>query len=287
MRLLPDAAVVPADRATARRGLLLFFALAAVFDAAIVTVIVVTGQVLWIFALMWSVAAASVICRVVLKEGFRDVSFRFGGRRSLVYVVAGVLLPIVIGFVAYGTAWATGLATFVGPAGTFFTTLLVAATVGTVGGAVSAAGEEIGWRGYMLTRLIDAGVPAPVIVSGLIWGLWHVPLIVTGIIYSASPSTALAVVVFMVSATSAGVVIARFRLETGSIWPPIAFHAAYNSVIQTAFTPATAGPDAPLWVGEEAGILVAVTLLVAAVLFSLGRWRMLRWPQAAVVDAPS
>jgi hypothetical protein len=133
-----------------------------------------------------------------------------------------VLLPVVIGFVAFGTAWATGLATFAGPLGTFFTTLLVAGTVGTVGGAVSAAGEEIGWRGYMLTRLIDAGIPAPVIVSGLIWGLWHVPLIVTGIIYGASPPRALAVVVFMVSATSAGVVIARFRLETGSIWPPIA-----------------------------------------------------------------
>jgi membrane protease YdiL (CAAX protease family) len=287
MRLRPDAAVDPADRATARLGLLLFFALAAVFDAVIVTVIAITGQVLWIFALMWSVAAASVICRIVLKEGLRDVSFRFGGRRSLLYVVAGVLLPVVIGFVAFGTAWMTGLATFVGPAGAFLTTVLVAATVGTVGGAVSAAGEEIGWRGYMLTRLIDAGVPAPVIVSGLIWGAWHVPLIVTGIIYGASPSTALAVVVFMVSATSAGVIIARFRLDTGSIWPPIAFHAAYNSVIQTAFTPATAGPDAPLWVGEEAGILVAVTLVVAAVLFSLGPSRRLRWPDAAVVDASS
>jgi uncharacterized protein len=156
-----------------------------------------------------------------------------------------------------------------------------------VGSAVSAAGEEIGWRGYMLTRLIDAGVPAPVIVSGLIWGLWHAPLIAAGIIYGAHPSTALAVVVFMVSATSAGVVIARFRLETGSIWPPIAFHAAYNSVIQTAFTPATAGRDAPLWVGEEAGILVAVALVVAAVLFSLGRWRMLRWPNASAVDTAS
>jgi membrane protease YdiL (CAAX protease family) len=280
MRVLPDAAVDPADRATARRGLLLFFALAAVFDAAIVTVIAVTGEILWIFALMWSVAAASVICRIALKEGFRDVSFRFGGRRSLLYVVAGVLLPIAVGFVAFGIAWGTGLATFVGTPGAFLTSLLVAATVGTVGSAVSAAGEEIGWRGYMLTRLIDAGVPAPVIVSGLIWGLWHVPLIAAGIIYGAHPSTALAVVVFMVSATSAGVVIARFRLETGSIWPPIAFHAAYNSVIQTAFTPATAGRDAPLWVGEEAGILVAVALVVAAVLFSLGRRRMLRWPNA-------
>ena len=152
MRVLPDAAVDPAHRATARRGLLLFFALAAVFDAALVTVIAVTGEVLWIFALMWSVAAASVICRIVLKEGFRDVSFRFGGRRSLLYVGAGVLLPIVIGLIAFGTAWMTGLAAFVGPPGAFLTSLLIAATVGTVGGAVSAAGEEIGWRGYMLTR---------------------------------------------------------------------------------------------------------------------------------------
>src|SRR5687767_3536917 len=110
MRVLPDAAVDPADRATARRGLLLFFALAAVFDAAIVTVIAVSGEILWIFALMWSVAAASVICRIALKEGFRDVSFRFGGRRSLLYVVAGVLLPIAVGFVAFGIAWGTGLA---------------------------------------------------------------------------------------------------------------------------------------------------------------------------------
>ena len=34
-------------------------------------------------------------------------------------------------------------------------------------------GEEIGWRGYMLTRLIAAGVPNAVLVSGVIWGLWH------------------------------------------------------------------------------------------------------------------
>jgi uncharacterized protein len=45
---------------------------------------------------------------------------------------------------------------------------------------VSAAGEEIGWRGYMLTRLTEGGIRYPVLASGVIWGLWHVPLIVTG-----------------------------------------------------------------------------------------------------------
>jgi hypothetical protein len=42
---------------------------------------------------------------------------------------------------------------------------------------MTAAGEEIGWRGYMLTRLVDAGIPRPVLASGLIWGLWHVPVV--------------------------------------------------------------------------------------------------------------
>ena len=41
----------------------------------------------------------------------------------------------------------------------------------------------------------------------------------------------------MVSATAAACVLARARLETGSIWPCVVLHAAYNSVIQSAFWP--------------------------------------------------
>jgi membrane protease YdiL (CAAX protease family) len=277
MSAVHRSAAMTSDRTTARRGLLIFLPLVAVLDVLFVAVIVTTGNPLWIYALMWSVAATSVLCRVVLRDGFGDVSFRFGGRRSLAFVVAGAAFPVIVGFVAFGTGWATGLATFTAPPGGFLAGLLLAATVGTALGALSAAGEEIGWRGYMLTRLIDAGVPRPVLVSGLIWGLWHLPLIVTGVIYGDNPRL-LAVVVFMVSATAMGFVIARFRLETGSIWPPIALHAAYNSVIQSAFAPATTGPGEAVWVGEEAGILVALTLVLAAVLVSLGTWRMFRSP---------
>jgi membrane protease YdiL (CAAX protease family) len=103
------------------------------------------------FALMWSAAVASIVCRLVLREGFRDVSFRFGGARTLGFVAAGVAFPFVIGFVAYGVGWATGLADYVAPPGGFVAGLLLAATLGTVLSCVWA-GEEIGWRGYLLTR---------------------------------------------------------------------------------------------------------------------------------------
>jgi hypothetical protein len=54
-------------------------------------------------------------------------------------------------------------------------------------------------------------------------------------------------------------------------------HGAWNSVIQSAFDSAVAGPGVQLWLGES-GILVALTLVVAAVLMSLGHWPMLRAP---------
>src|SRR5262249_48516359 len=134
--------------------------------------------------------------------------------------------------------------------------------------------------GYMLTRLIGAGVPRPVLVSGLIWGLWHVPLILGGV-YLAGPPPLLAAALWMVTATAFSFVFARLRLETGSVWPAVALHAPWNAVIQTAFDPASPGEEAPLWVGE-AGILVALTMVVAAAAFAYGRWTIRRAPGARV-----
>jgi membrane protease YdiL (CAAX protease family) len=283
----------------ARRGLAVFFTILVPLTVIFQAILITTGNLLWVFPLMWSVAVASVVTRLVLREGFADVSFRFGGGRTWKYLVLALILPIVIGLIAYGIAWMTGLAQFspeplglvapyvgdsASPVVVFVLNLALAATIGTIISALSAAGEEIGWRGYMLTRLIDAGVPRPILVSGLIWGLWHVPLILGGIIYADSPSPVLAAVLFMVSAPSFAYVLARMRLETGSIWPPLALHAAYNSLIQIAFAPATTGAGAPLWVGEEAGILVVLTVVVVAVVFSRGHWTVRRVPEVQQVE---
>lgn len=52
--------------------------------------------------------------------------------------------------------------------------VLVAATVlSTLG----QAGEEVGWRGYLLPRLTQRmGLAAASLVVGLIWAAWHLPL---------------------------------------------------------------------------------------------------------------
>lgn len=44
-----------------------------------------------------------------------------------------------------------------------------------------AFGEEWGWRGYMMPKLMEL-MPKPlaVLIGGIIWGLWHAPLTVSG-----------------------------------------------------------------------------------------------------------
>jgi hypothetical protein len=79
---------------------------------ALFNVLVIAFGPLWIIALMWSPAAASVVARLVLREGFADVSFRFGGRRTSKALLLALVFPIIIGLVVYGVAWATGLAQF-------------------------------------------------------------------------------------------------------------------------------------------------------------------------------
>lgn len=268
----------------ARRGLAIYFAFVVPLSAAF-EMLMILDSLSWFWALMWTPAAASVVARLILREGFADVSFRIGGRRGWKAVMLALSFPIIFGLISYGIAWVTGLvhfspqpipmaAQFVGdnssPVLVFLVNLAVAATVVTILSVRTAAGEEIGWRGYMLTRLIDAGVPKPVLASGIIWGVWHVPLILGGV-YLAGPPPALSALLWMVTATSFSFVFARLRLETGSVWPAIALHASWNSVIQVAFDPASTGAGAAVWVGES-GILVALTMIVAAVVFGRGRW---------------
>jgi uncharacterized protein len=296
-RKRPDVVQSGAEvRLRARQGLAIYFGMVVLLSAVFQLLFIETRSWLWVIPLMWSPAVASVVARLVLGEGFADVSFRVGGHRGWLAIAVAVPFPIVIGLPVYGIAWMTGLASFAprpggvatqfasaSPVAAFVVMLAVAATLGTIVGILTAAGEEIGWRGYMLTRLIDAGIPYPVLASGVIWGLWHVP-IVLGVGYAAGPSPAASAVLLVVLATAFGVVFARLRLQTGSVWPAIVLHGAWNSIIQSAFDAARTGGDnsrlhdgASWWVGES-GVLTVTAMIIAAVVFSQGRWALRRRP---------
>lgn len=282
------------SRHQARRGLAIYLAAVVLITGIFDVGAIITLNPLWILPRMFAPAVASVVARLVLREGFADVSFHFGGRLTWKYIGLALVFPIIIALVAYGTAWVTGLAQFdpqpsagVGaqlasditssPLVVFVIMLALSTLLWVFPQTFFAAGEEIGWRGYMLTRLIDAGVPRPILVSGVIWGLWHMPIIFNPG-NAASPSPALSAVALMGTVVLSGFVYARMRLETGSIWPAIVLHGAWNSIFQTAFVPATTGAGAVWWVGES-GILTLIALVVAAIIFSRGHWTIRRVPE--------
>lgn len=59
--------------------------------------------------------------------------------------------------------------------------ILMVSGVGIIYSLIEALGEEIGWRGFLMPRLAkEMPMPAMIIVSGTIWGLWHAPIVYQG-----------------------------------------------------------------------------------------------------------
>ena len=225
-----------------------------------------------------SPAIASVLTRLVMREGFQDVSFRLHGPRMGSAFLLAFLFPFVIGTLSYGFIYLLGLAEFdpppfpvaVGSPLGQFAAILAFSLVGILLLLIPDAGEEIGWRGYLLPRMIDARLPQPILFSSFIWGIWHLPVVFSGV-YAVSSSRLISAVGLIIATLAFGTLLSWLRLGTGSVWPCVVAHAAWNSVINGGFTFATHNASENIWVGET-GIVVAVTLVLAV--WILGRsWK--------------
>ncbi|RFU84728.1 CPBP family intramembrane metalloprotease [Streptomyces triticagri] len=88
-------------------------------------------------------------------------------------------------------------------------------------------GEELGWQGYLLPRLLHLGRTRALLTGGAVWGAWHVPMTALGGSYPGR-SPLLGVPVAVLTATLLGTVIAAVRLSTGSVWAAVAAHLSLN-----------------------------------------------------------
>lgn len=117
---------------------------------------------------------------------------------------------------------------------------LVNVVIGAVINTVPALGEELGWRGYLFPRLLRLGTVPAIVVSGVVWGVWHAPLLVLGYNYpGASPLVAIAAMCGM--ATVVGAILAWVRMRSDSVWPAALGHGAINAAAGFTFVLAEAG----------------------------------------------
>ena len=135
----------------------------------------------------------------------------------------------------------------------FLLILLTQALVASVTlNAALALGEETGWRGYLLPALLPLGRLPALLLTGLIWAVWHLPLILLGYEYPGAPR-GLALLAFVVFCVGAGALLGWFRLRSNSILPAAVAHGAINAWAGVPTLLAAAGAPAALPAGRPGG----------------------------------
>jgi len=213
---------------------------------------------------MFSPAVANVATRVLTGEGWTDLRIRPALQsRWQAYLAAWLGTSVLVGA-------GVGLYAVLWPARTAMPDLPVIAIVATVtvGPAINtlfAFGEEFGWRAYLLQKLTPLGVRRALLAHGVIWGVWHWPIIAMGynygLDYPAAPWTGLAM---MTLATVAiGTVLGALALWADSVWPPALAHGTLNAVGSVA---AVVGGGASLVSAAPVALVGVVPWAVVAVL---------------------
>jgi len=123
-------------------------------------------------------------------------------------------------------------------------------------------GEEFGWRGYLQLRLYPGRPLRAALATGVIWGLWHLPVNLRGYNFPGQP--VLGMLVFTVSTVLLSIFFGWLRQRTGSIWAPSLAHAATNAVGGSLVLLLFLGGGNPLYVAYL-GILGWVPLGALAV----------------------
>lgn len=233
--------------------------------------------------------AAFIVRRFITHEGFATAGLRRGPWRPYLWVwigvpllVAGIcVLTIFIGLGRFDPTLATLAlrmqeAAHGRPLPHLPPPLVLAAaifgqslTLGVLVTSVFTFGEEFGWTGYLLIRLLPLGRWRAALIYGTIWGLWHAPIIAGGFNYPGYP---VAGPVMMCALTIAfALTQTALRLRFDSVLLTSFFHASVN----------TQGLGIlPMFVIGVSPILGGVTGFVGIVTFgALGAWLLARTPE--------
>ncbi|MFB6163477.1 MAG: CPBP family intramembrane glutamic endopeptidase, partial [Halococcoides sp.] len=202
-------------------------------------------------AYMYGPAIGTVVTRLTTGEGFSDAGLRPAlTDRWRSYVLAWVGPPLLIlgGAVAYflvrpgmfdpGMSHSEGLITAQtgGSVPMALQTLvaiqlLAAFTIGPALNLPAVVGEEFGWRAYLFPKLRPHGDRVAAIGHGLIWGVWHWPVLLMGYNYGFEyPGAPIAgLLAFCVFTVASGTALAWLRVRSESVWPPALAHGAINA----------------------------------------------------------
>jgi len=126
--------------------------------------------------------------------------------------------------------------------------------------------EEIGWRGYLLPRLTQLGVRRALLLSGLLHGIWHLPVMLLTSLYHPVGNRWVVVPMFLVAVTALGVFYGWLRLRTDSVWPAVLAHSAHNVAVSWMSSLVVGNAVAIQYIAGEGAVTTAAYVAIAVVL---------------------
>ena len=227
---------------------------------------------------------AALITRLIYQHNVKDLGWklmksdaqpRWWHWNNSRYLTLSFALPLLIGILVYGLTWAIvpGSLSTEGSILDILVAFVTASTVGLLFHVGLTIGEEVGWRGFLVPELAKkSGFLMAAIISGLIWAVWHYPLIffAPDVFDFSGLQLYYSVPVFTFSLVVVSVFLAWLRLKTGSVWPAIIAHGSHNSITLSFFNDLTSQSGIARYIAGEVGIGLLVVWGVVAVVF----WRI-------------
>jgi len=235
---------------------------------------------IYVGALMLSPALASFITLKIRKRPLSSLPWHL---KELKYLKRAYITPILYVSIAYTFIWLFGFGNLInterilqwslelGIDSSNQTIVMVVMvflllTVGVIKNMGSTLGEEIGWRGFLIFELRKVmPFKALAIVSGIIWAIWHFPLI--HLIYGRGEHLLLHMSAFTIMIIGISVILAYYTFKSNSLWPAALYHSVHNIYIQKICTPLTISNDHTIFWIDEYGFMIPIVTTIFAIYF--------------------
>jgi uncharacterized protein len=239
------------------------------------------GNGLVVSMLMWCPAFAAFATCALLRINLSTLGWNW---RPVRYEAWAYIIPILYALPVYIATWLAisgsySFSAFADPLGkafgfpnsprasALFLAIPLYAVLGVIMSTARALGEEIGWRGFLLPRLVQQfGFTFGCLISGCIWAVWHYPGLLLAD-YNAGTWPAYALTCFTLMVIADAYILGWLRLKSGSLWPAAILHASHNLFIQAIFDRMTAPVGKALYITTEFGCGLVLTIGACALYF--------------------
>ena len=143
--------------------------------------------------------------------------------------------------------------------------LLINTTIGVLISLLAYLGEELGWRSFMYPQLIaKLGTNKGLFIGGIIWGLWHLPLILQGHNYPNNPVLGNFFMIAM--CMPLGIILYYTYIKTKTIFIPAILHGIFNQFATTVYIFAIKKDDFNSLIYGPTGIVGIIILSILALM---------------------